>query len=654
MRAIISGAGVAGTILANALTHLGAQVDIIDSHANSVAGGYAFLLLDNGVQGLKLLGLWDSVTPLCIQIHTVRYFDADGSHLSDCALQESYIVSRLPFIRAMRHQQTVVQAKLTFDGDRMILPDDDITYDVVAGCEGARSPTRAWMNSGLSIFSVGSYELLGLLSPTESTVLRPHLAPGHMHKFLSSESATAIASQMQFKVYVWHASAISNVETLYKQNVVLFGDAAHQFHPFSSQGVNGAIDDIVEFVQLLQAHDNDVATVGPIYSQRRLDATKPVVAEGLVFASKFKSFPSNTWMHVQAPIIESPPSTQLMEPLRMAPLEVLRERAFNYRWATVPKGVIPLTAADPDFACSDRVVEFLQNKVATKVFPYAPAMGLDEFRQAIAGHFSHHRVVSPDQVLAANSAASVVMNYLVGPNDAILIPDPVDFLIPLTAQRTNARVIRFPVTRSGLDLAVLEAYYDPSVKFLAICNPHNPLGFVYSAHDLHALVGWASARSFTLISDEVWADTVADKASFHSMLTFYPNTWTVYGLSKGFALAGFRIGAILAPSAAEARALADHGGFVSTVEGVSSLSQMAAVGALRHGLAWNQAFVTHCQTAMAFVAQALTRTGCFDAVAPQGTFLVWAKMTAALPLSAEDVVRRLAVEALVSVVPGWR
>ncbi|RHY07023.1 hypothetical protein DYB25_009575 [Aphanomyces astaci] len=192
MRAIISGAGVAGTILANALTHLGAQVDIIDSHANSVAGGYAFLLLDNGVQGLKLLGLWDSVTPLCIQIHTVRYFDADGSHLSDCALQESYIVSRLPFIRAMRHQQTVVQAKLTFDGDRMILPDDDITYDVVAGCEGARSPTRAWMNSGLTIFSVGSYELLGLLSPTESTVLRPHLAPGHMHKFLSSESGLAM------------------------------------------------------------------------------------------------------------------------------------------------------------------------------------------------------------------------------------------------------------------------------------------------------------------------------------------------------------------------------------------------------------------------------------------------------------------------------
>ncbi|RHY07021.1 hypothetical protein DYB25_009576 [Aphanomyces astaci] len=302
-----------------------------------------------------------------------------------------------------------------------------------------------------------------------------------------------------------------------------------------------------------------------------------------------------------------------MEPLRMTPLEVLRERAFNYRWATVPKGVIPLTAADPDFACSDRVVEFLQNEVATKVFPYAPAMGLDEFRQAIAGYFSHHRVVSPDQVLAANSAASVVMNYLVGPNDAILIPDPVDFLIPLTAQRTNARVIRFPVTRSGLDLAVLEAHYDPSVMFLAICNPHNPLGFVYSAHDLHALAGWASARSITVISDEVWADTVADKPSF-----------------TGFALAGFRIGAILAPSAAEARALADHGGFVSTVEGVSSLSQMAAVGALRHGLAWNQAFATHCQTATAFVAQALTRIGCFDAVAPQGTFLVWAKMTAAL------------------------
>ncbi|ETV98059.1 hypothetical protein H310_09349 [Aphanomyces invadans] len=439
-----------------------------------------------------------------------------------------------------------------------------------------------------------------------------------------------------------------------RRKAVLFGDAAHQFHPFSSQGVNGAIDDIVEFVQLLQEHDNDVGVAGPVYSQRRLDATKPVVAEGLLFASKFKSTPSNSWMHVKAPVFEVS-SSQSTEPLRMAPLSVLRERAFNYRWATVPKGVIPLTAADPDFACSDRVVDFLQREVATRVFPYAPAMGLSEFRQAIASHFSRHRAVSPDQVLAVNSAASalsVVMNYLLGPNDAILIPDPVDFLIPLTAQKTKARVVRFPVTRAGLDLAVLEAHYHPSIKFLAICNPHNPLGFVYSANDLHALAAWATARDVTIISDEVWSDTVADKPSFHSMLTFYPKTWTVYGLSKGFALAGFRVGAVLAPSADAAHALADHGGFFSTVEGVSSMSQMAAVGALRHGLGWNQAFATHCQAATALVAEALNRTGCFECVVPQGTFLVWAKMTAALPMSSEEVVQRLRDDAQVSVVPG--
>ncbi|KAF0688912.1 Aste57867_19558 [Aphanomyces stellatus] len=58
----------------------------------------------------------------------------------------------------------------------------------------------------------------------------------------------------------------------------------------------------------------------------------------------------------------------------MAPLAVLRQRAFNYRWATVLKGVIPLTAADPDFACSDAITQHLQAEVALQVCPYAPAL----------------------------------------------------------------------------------------------------------------------------------------------------------------------------------------------------------------------------------------------------------------------------------------
>ncbi|ETV98060.1 hypothetical protein H310_09350 [Aphanomyces invadans] len=56
--------------------------------------------------------------------------------------------------------------------------------------------------------------------------------------------------------------------------------------------------------------------------------------------------------------------------------------------------------------------------------------------------------------------------------------------------------------------------------------------------------------------------------------------------------------------------------------------------------------------ATALVAEALNRTGCFECVVPQGTFLVWAKMTAALPMSSEEVVQRLRDDAQVSVVPG--
>ena len=60
-------------------------------------------------------------------------------------------------------------------------------------------------------------------------------------------------------------------------------------------------------------------------------------------------------------------------------LNVLRERAYNLRWAAQPEGVIPLTAADPDFECSDLIVRSINEYIAEGYFSYSPAEGLPEF-----------------------------------------------------------------------------------------------------------------------------------------------------------------------------------------------------------------------------------------------------------------------------------
>lgn len=717
LRVLISGAGVAGAILGKTLRMKGASVDIIDTNPAAPKGGYAFLLLGHGVNGLKTLGLWEDVKGCCLKVEKTCYFSSDGLSLGDHTFEDTYIVSRHLFLNSIKHHKQVECAWLSFNfngtgsptmisGEQSLQIETDlsISYDMIAGCEGTLSPTRYWMNPDASRFSVGTYELLGLLSPQNSEAIR-NIVGSSLHKYLSNENglalgvvalpseeviwyfqvnadnhkmplssseicdlvrllaksfdcvpATVIANQENFTAYVWHAKAVSNMETLCCDNVVLFGDAAHEFHPFSSQGVNAAIEDVIKFLELLPPSlttctRENICSIAKTFSDIRMQATKPLVAEGLLYSSKFKSYPSKSWMHSKAPIFME--NSQHEDYLHMAPLSTLRQRAFNFRWAVVPKGVIPLTAADPDFSCSEPIVKSIIDEVSCGVFPYAPAMGLTEFRTSIANHFSRHTPVLPEQVLAVNSAASglsVVMKFLLKPGDQIMIPDPVDFLIPLTGKAAHAKCIRFPVDRSGLNMDVLEKYYVKEVKYLAICNPHNPLGFVYSADDLERLASWAANRDITIISDEVWSDTVVDKSTFYSMHNFYSKTWTVYGLSKGFALAGFRIGAVIGPSAADVNALAEHAGYISTIEGVSCLSQMAAVAALTNGLSWNQAFANHCQRATVLVVEALNRTGIFEAVAPSSTFLVWARIL--IPMSSNEMARRLVDEAKVCVVPG--
>ncbi|MEU0037568.1 hypothetical protein ABZ063_26850, partial [Streptomyces sp. NPDC006333] len=71
---------------------------------------------------------------------------------------------------------------------------------------------------------------------------------------------------------------------------------------------------------------------------------------------------------------------------RPIPLDILRQRAHNYRWATVPPEVIPLTAADLDFPVAPVVQQALTRYVSDGVFSYGPPLGLPEFREAVAAY----------------------------------------------------------------------------------------------------------------------------------------------------------------------------------------------------------------------------------------------------------------------------
>ncbi len=151
------------------------------------------------------------------------------------------------------------------------------------------------------------------------------------------------------------------------------------------------------------------------------------------------------------------PSTTFQD--EAVPLDLLRQRAFNSRWAQQDPDVIPLTAADPDFRICPAVRQRLADYAQEGVMSYGPPLGLPEFRSTVAAWFREQRGMAcqPEDVFATDSAASgmaAIARASLQPGDEVLIPDPVDFLFEHTIRRAGGVARRVSI---GFDTTA-EAY----------------------------------------------------------------------------------------------------------------------------------------------------------------------------------------------------
>ena len=335
--------------------------------------------------------------------------------------------------------------------------------------------------------------------------------------------------------------------------------------------------------------------------------------------------------------------------------EFLSENAFNMRWACVEEGDIPLTAADWDIQASGAVSEAITEYLQFHSFPYGNNSGMKSFQKAVAFHFNQRKnaSVNPQEVIATNSAAKAiddVYSFLLKEGDEILIADPVDFLLAECARRKNINIKRYQQRSSGIDLAELDTLLTSKTKALVICNPHNPLGYVLQKEQLEALSNWANEKGIVIISDEVWSDIVHTEESFTSIRAVNSKAWIVYGLSKGFGLAGLRIGSIIAPSAEQAELLSEKQGYSRTIEGASTLSQVAATAAMEQGWEHTQEAVSLFKKNLEHAVLAFNKSEYLKCEMPQGTFVL--SVQHPKNWNTEILCERLAKEAKIHVVPG--
>jgi aspartate/methionine/tyrosine aminotransferase len=339
----------------------------------------------------------------------------------------------------------------------------------------------------------------------------------------------------------------------------------------------------------------------------------------------------------------------------------LKERAFNGRWAVVPDDVLPLTAADPDFPVAPAIIEAMQAYLGAGYLNYGPFSGLDIFKESVARHYNQHKGCAfvPEDVLAVNSAAQgmfLVARYLLKAGDEAIIFDPVDFLFKKTLDVVGAKAILCPVSPEAgiLDLDYLESLITPRTKLISICNPHNPLGIVYDAQVLSKLAAIAERHRIWVMSDEIWSDIVYDGQAFTSYASVSEyaglHSFTVYGFSKTFGLAGLRIGAVLCRNKTRMEDFIEQSQFNSTIEGVSTLSQIGAAAALNEAWDWADAFVQHLQSNRDFAYTLLSKSNSLQPNHPDGTYVIFPKIINGL--QSEAYVSEVLEKAKVAIVPG--
>lgn len=252
------------------------------------------------------------------------------------------------------------------------------------------------------------------------------------------------------------------------------------------------------------------------------------------------------------------------------------------------RAVIGFGAGEPDFPTPDHIVAAAAAASAeSRAHHYSPAGGLPELKAAIAAAMPSHPALN--EIVVTNGGKQAVYEacaVLLDPGHEVLLPAPYWVSYPEAVKLAGG----VPVfVEPGVDLKVtveaLEARRTDRTKLLIFSSPCNPSGVVYQPGEVAAIGKWAAEHGVWVLSDEIYEHLVYAGAEFASMPVVAPEVAdrcvVVHGVSKTFAMTGWRVGWMLAPAevAAAATALQSH-----LTSNVANVSQMAAVAALEGGL----------------------------------------------------------------------
>ena len=249
--------------------------------------------------------------------------------------------------------------------------------------------------------------------------------------------------------------------------------------------------------------------------------------------------------------------------------------------------VINLSVGEPDFNTPDHIKEAAKRAIEDNFSFYSPVPGYMSLRKAVAEKLTKENGLAykPEQIVVSGGAKQALCNVIlatVNPGDEVIIPTPawVSYVeMVKLAEGTNVLVPSDIESDFKMTPEQLRAAITPRTRMLLICSPSNPTGSVYTRDELAALVEvLADYPDIIVLADEIY-EHINYTGSFTSLASFpeiADRTVDVNGVSKAYAMTGWRLGYCAAPLSIAKACTKLQGQYTS---GASSIAQKAAEAA---------------------------------------------------------------------------
>lgn len=326
------------------------------------------------------------------------------------------------------------------------------------------------------------------------------------------------------------------------------------------------------------------------------------------------------------------------------------------------KSVIDFAAGEPDFDTPEYIKNAAIEAIRKGFTKYTPVTGFLKLKEAIAAKLEHDNALKylPEQIVVSCGAKHALYNLLqvlCEEGDEVIFSSPYWVSYPEMVNLTSARS-RIIETAAKNDFKLnkedLKANISKKTKVFIINSPSNPTGLVYSREELAQLAETAMRYGLFVISDEIYEKLIFDGKKHVSFASLsketYARTIIVNGVSKSYAMTGWRIGYMAGADARIIKAVSELQSH--STSNPCSISQMAALAAINN-TENNQmrAMVEEFEKRRDCMLTGLKKIPRLSFVKPEGAFYVFCNVSQT-GLNSTDFSQRLLQEAEVAAVAG--